>query len=244
MNSSPLIHILIDLLSLRACLPVGRARPKQSLIIFFIFTFICSCIPNIQAQEVYLPAPGVMVHLSPEFNPPLLKGIKVNPDNPFKFDFILDQGDGNLSSPNASVGDPQQQLKQEADKLIKYFLASVTTPEKDLWVNLSPYEKERIIPDSFGKTAMGRDLLAQDYLLKQITATLMYPDDETGKAFWKRIYAEAAKKFNTTNIPVNTFNKVWIVPAKAVVYENAKAGTAYVVESKLEVMLEEDYLAN
>ena len=42
---------------------------------------------------------------------------------------------------------------------------------------------------------------------------------------------------------MNTFNKVWIVPEKAVVYENAKAGTAYVVESKLKVMLEADYLS-
>ena len=90
---------------------------------------------------------------------------------------------------------------------------------------------------------MGRDLLAQDYLLKQLTASLIYPEDATGKEFWNRIYAEAAEKFGTTNIPVNTFNKVWIVPEKAVVYENAKAATAYVVESKLKVMLEEDYLA-
>ena len=75
-------------------------------------------------------------------------------------------------------------------------------------------------------------------MLKQITAILIYPEDEIGKKFWKRIYEEAAKKFGTTNIPVNTFNKVWIVPEKAVVYENAKAGTAYVVESKLKVMLE------
>ncbi|MEI7999056.1 MAG: hypothetical protein WCH62_06075, partial [Candidatus Omnitrophota bacterium] len=36
-----------------------------------------------QAQELYLPSPGVMVHLSPEFNPPILKGIKVHTDNPF-----------------------------------------------------------------------------------------------------------------------------------------------------------------
>ena len=90
---------------------------------------------------------------------------------------------------------------------------------------------------------MGRDLLAEDYMLKQITASLIYPEDEIGKKFWKRIYEEAAKKYGTTNIPVNTFNKVWIVPEKAVVYENAKAGTAYVVESKLKVMLEQDYLA-
>ena len=42
---------------------------------------------------------------------------------------------------------------------------------------------------------------------------------------------------------MNTFNKVWIVPEKAVVYENAEAGTAYVVESKLKAMPEEDYLS-
>ena len=72
---------------------------------------------------------------------------------------------------------------------------------------------------------------------------MIYPEDEIGKKFWKRIYEEATKKFGTTNIPVNTFNKVWIVPEKAVVYENAKAGTAYVVESKLKVMLEQDYLS-
>ncbi len=186
------------------------------------------------AQDFYLPAPGVMVHLSPEFNPPILKGIKIHPDNPFRFDFILDKGDSQLS---------KDALKDESSKLIKYFLASLTIPEKDLWVNLSPYEKNRIVPESFGQTEMGRDLLAEDYMLKQITASLIYPEGEIGKKFWKRIYEETAKKFGTTNIPMNTFNKVWIVPEKAVVYENTKAGTAYVVESKLKILLEQDYLA-
>ncbi|MEI7999122.1 MAG: hypothetical protein WCH62_06430, partial [Candidatus Omnitrophota bacterium] len=152
-------------------------------------------------------------------------------------------GTSELGSRQKHSGTTQEELKAEATKLIKYFLASMTIPEKDLWVNLSPYEKDRIIPQSFGLTEMGRDLLAQDYMLKQITASLIYPEDETGKKFWKRIYAESAKRYGTTNIPVNTFNKVWIVPEKAVVYENAKAGTAYVVESKLKVMLEQDYLS-
>ena len=47
----------------------------------------------VYAQEIRLPTPGVMVPLSPEFNPPILKGIKVHPENPFRFDFILDKGD-------------------------------------------------------------------------------------------------------------------------------------------------------
>jgi len=199
--------------------------------------------PVVRADEFRLPAPGVMVHLSPPLDPPILKGIKVHPDNPFRFDFILDQGDSVIARSGATKQSQQEQLKTEATKLIKYFLASLTIPEKDLWVNLSPYEKDRIIPQSFGLTEMGRDLLAEDYMLKQITASLIYPEDEIGKKFWKRVYEEAAKKFGTTNIPVNTFNKVWIVPEKAVVYENTKAGTAYVVESKLKVMLEQDYLA-
>ena len=218
---------------------------KQKLIRRFICLIVLVCffitsinIPSAEAHDFRLPAPGAMVHLSPEFNPLILKGIKIYPDNPFKFDFILDKGDSSL---NSSVGNAE--LKDETTKLIKYFLASLTTPEKDLWVNLSPYEKNRIIPQSFGLTEMGRDLLAEDYILKQITASLIYPEEETGKRFWKRIYEESYKKFGTTNIPVNTFNKVWIIPEKAVVYENAKTGTAFVVDSKLKVMLEQDYLA-
>ncbi len=209
---------------------------RANIALGLVFAFLVNTLGPmpVYAQDFVLPNPGVRVSLSPVFNPPILKGIKVHSDNPFRFDFILDRGNSQLS--NAA-------LKEESSKLIKYFLASLTIPEKDLWVNLSPYEKDRIIPNSFGLTEMGRDLLAEDYMLKQITASVIYPEGETGKKFWKRIYEEAAERFGTTNIPVNTFNKVWIVPEKAVVYENAKAGTAFVVESKLKVMLEQDYLA-
>jgi diguanylate cyclase (GGDEF)-like protein len=210
---------------------------KKGLSLFVLLCFLVTGTMGqapVFAQDFYLPAPGVMVRLSPEFNPPVLKGIKVHPDNPFRFDFILDKGDGVIAN---------AQLKEESKKLIKYFLASLTIPEKDLWVNLSPYEKDRIIPNSFGLTEMGRDLLAEDYMLKQITASLIYPEDAVGRKFWRRIYEEAAKKYETTNIPISTFNKVWIIPDKAVVYENAKASTAYVVESRLKVMLEQDYLS-
>ena len=205
--------------------------------IFVLIAFMVNTLgslPIARADDFRLPVPGVMVRLSPPLDPPMLKGIKVHPDNPFRFDFNLDKGDSELSN---------DQLKSESSELIKYFLASLTIPEKDLWVNLSPYEKDRIIPQSFGLTEMGRDLLGEDYMLKQITASLIYPEDEIGKKFWKRIYEEAEKRYGTTNISVNTFNKVWIVPEKAVVYENAKVGTAYVVESKLKVMLEQDYLS-
>lgn len=211
-------------------------RIFTNIVLVPVFLLNLLTVTPLKAQELVLPIPGTMVKLSSRLNPPTLKGIKVHPDNAFKFDFLLSQGDS-ISAEDLVKGD---YLNQESTKLIKYFLAALTIPEKDLWVNLSPYENDRIVPESFGQTAMGRDLLAQDYLLKQITASLIYPEDQLGKEFWKRVYESAANK----NVSINTFNKVWIVPGKAVVYENAKSGTAYVVESSLNVMTERDYLAN
>jgi hypothetical protein len=225
---------------------------------------------NFAAVGQILPAPGQMVGLSAAIQPPVLKGVKVYADEPFRFDFIMDRGDLNgrtsevgsrtidKSSLDGASSDVRHQtsddLSSEANKLIRYFLASLTVPEKDLWVNLSPYEKDRIITNEFGMTEMGRDLLSQDYLLKQLTASVIYPEGATGKKFWAEVYKKAFEKYGTTDIPVDTFNKVWIVPEKAVVYEKSQSsdvgsrmsdGTAvaYVVEAKLKVMLESDYLA-
>ena len=47
--------------------------------------------------------------------------------------------------------------------------------------------------------------------------------------------------YGTTQMPVNTFNKVWIMADRAEVFEHNQ--TAFVVDSHLKVMLEEDYLA-
>jgi hypothetical protein len=201
---------------------------------FLLFTFVISNgiapVRYAHGQELFqtsLPQPGTLINLSSTFSPPILKGVKVYPDNPFRLDFILDKGNSN---------DSADQLKIESTRLIKYFLASLTTPDKDMWVNLSPYEKDRIVPDAFGQTEMGRDLLAQDYILKQITASLMFPENEPGKSFWQRIYKEAYEKFGTTDIPVNTFNKIWIEPDRALVYEGK--GVAFIGKSHLKVMLE------
>jgi len=210
---------------------------------FIATTFIFSSLvppPNLQAQILpsvqggilNLPAPGTMVTVSPAFNPAIIKGVTLYPDDPLRFNFIVDTGDKNIKG---------EELREESRRLVKYFLAALTIPEEEMWVNLSPYEKDRIIPQGFGDTEMGRDLLAQDYLLKQLTSSLMYPEDGLGKEFWDRVYAKAREEYGTTEIPINTFNKIWVVPQKAdvYVYENS----AFVVNAHLKVMLEEDYLA-
>ncbi len=195
-------------------------------------SFLTADVRGYAQGVIQLPAPGTRLALSLAFAPPLLKGIKVYRNDPFRFDFIFDKGDDKATD---------EQIKTDSTRLIKYFLASLTVPEKDLWVNLSPYEKDRIVPKVFGQTQMGRDLLAQDYILKQITASVIYPDEKAGKVFWDKVYAEALKRYGTTDVPIDTFNKVWIIPEKATVYENKDA--AFVVESRLKVMLETDYMA-
>lgn len=185
------------------------------------------------AQSVLgLPVPGTMVFVSESYVPAVIQGMSIYPDHPLKFDFIFDSGDSGLAGVS---------LKDEAGKQARYFFAALTVPEGEAWVNLSPYEKEQMIPENFGATEMGRDLLAQDYLLKQLMASLMYPDSKTGGEFWKRVYEKTQEQYGSINIPVNTFNKVWIVPDSAVVYQ--EGNSAFVVESHLKVMLDQDYLS-
>ena len=139
---------------------ISIMRKCVSLVIVVSFMFTSIITPaNAQAiSTLNLPAPGTMVMQSPAFVPILLKGMTVHPENPMKFDFILDSGNTNF---------PHDKMIKESKRLVKYFLASMTVPKDDLWVNLSPHEKNRIIPKELGKTELGRDLLAQDYILKQ-----------------------------------------------------------------------------
>jgi hypothetical protein len=208
---------------------------KRLIASLVCFTFSFSNLQYVHAQDFsvnQLPVPGTMVDLSSAYVPLMITGLSVHPENPLLMDFIVSTGNSGLNV---------DQVKKEFDRLIKYFLACLTIPENNQWVNLSPYEKQRIIPEDLGQTVLGQDMLVQDYLLKQLTASLIYPEKNLGKNFWDKVYVKANQMYGTTQIPVNTFNKVWILPDTAKVYEHNN--TVFVVKSHLKVMLDEDYLA-
>lgn len=211
--------------------PLWRAAVSFAAACAFVVSTLFSPARTAAQGVAPLPAPG-MVGFSQPFVPPLLKGLIISQQNPFEFDFIVDNGD-------APLGD--EAFKEESLKLVRYFLASLTLPEDELWVNLSPYEKDRIIADEFGRTQMGQDMLGQDYLLKQLTASLVVPESELGGRFWEEVYRRASELYGSTDIPLNTFNKIWIVPDEALI--EAEDDRVIIVESRLKVMLEEDYLA-
>ncbi len=203
-----------------------------SLAVAIVFCFQTFLPSVVLAQSVNFPTLNFGTPLSASFSPAIINGLKVNLKNPFELSFLVNTGEDNLQG---------QTLSEETTKLIKYFLTALTIPEEDLWVNLSPHEKNRIISKEFEQTDMGRDLLLQDYLLKQVSSALVHPDNDLGKEFWKRVYKKSYELYGTTEISADAIQKIWIVPEKSVIYENGDM--VFVAESSLKVMTEKDYKA-
>ncbi len=201
----------------------------KSTCLLVLVSFLGAITIPAYAQGLGLPAPNQFVPLSNTYSFPVLKGLEINPENPFDLEFIIDSAD------------KSQVKKEEAARLIMYFLAALTLPKEDIWVNLSPYEQDRVVSENLGLTDLGKDLLGQDYILKQLTSSVTYPESKVGADFWEKTYREVLRVARTTNLPINTFNKIWIVPDKSEVYENDNLG--FITEASLKVMLEEDYLA-
>ena len=207
----------------------GYFMQRINKICIFIVIFVLSGaflfgdalrISNSVAQQMGLPEPAQMISLSKVFSAPKLVGLKLNADNPLQFEFLVDQaGVANLS-------------EAELMRLVNYFLAALTTSKDDIWVNLSPYEADRIVNDKLAQTDLGIDLMAQDYVLKQLSSSLTHPKTPLGKAYWEG---------NREQGIGDSFNKIWISPNKAEVYE--QDNLILITDASLKVQTESDYLA-
>lgn len=205
---------------------------RRIMISAIIFVFGLSL--PVTANASVVPVSANSVAVTPGFQPPVLLGLKIHPENPLLFDFIVDQGQSKLTS---------GELQNETEKLVKYFFAALTIPDKEAWVNLSPYEKDRIIPDVLSRTMMGQTMLEQDYVLKQFAASLTNPDTELGKRYWREIdqglrIMDDGKTSQPEILDPKAVSKVWIVPQKAEVLESN--GIVVVGEKKLKVMMADD----
>jgi len=193
----------------------------------------------------YMPPPGQMITQSIKpYDLPYIVGMRFNGTGGsrtaptvdiFNFTFFLNRG-------NAPA--KEDILRSEVDKVGKYFLAALTIPEKDLWVNLSPYEQNRIITPELSRTDLGKDLLGEDYVLKQLAASLTYPDSESGREYWQEINnvgARSPRPGQGNPAPTNSFTKIWIVPGTIKMKE--ASDRVVITQATLKVMTEEDYLA-
>ena len=208
-----------------------KRLPSLFILIVFCFSTLCSypTFALTAPAELVLPPTGKLLPLSSARPYTVLRGMRINPNDPMKFEFVIDK-------PKDKAVD-----KEEFRRLVSYFMAALTIPEQDFWVNLSPYEQDRVIPDAVAGTDFGRDLLAQDYVLKQVAASITYPETALGKAYWDKVYSEAAKAGLSRNQAINAFSKVWIVPENVEIFEDGTL--ALVGNAKLKVLSESDYTA-
>jgi hypothetical protein len=201
---------------------------RQDKLIFKGVGLLTALVIALSAVAVCFPVPsyaGEVIPVSVQTETPLLRGIRVYPDQPFKFDFILDAGNTNDS----------ETLYATSLRSINYFLAALTMPEDGLWVNLSPDEPDRIIDDNLAMTDLGADMLDADEYLKRVVSSLTHPNTETGVEYWRTVKF----KSEIRNSKPET-SKVWIKPEKAVVYEDSHG--AFIAETVLGVHGESDAL--
>jgi len=70
----------------------GFNKTVCSRIVAAWLIFTLAVPPQACAQALNLPAPGTMLSVTPAYVPVMIKGLKVHPENPLLFDFILDTG--------------------------------------------------------------------------------------------------------------------------------------------------------
>jgi hypothetical protein len=126
------------------------------------------------------------------------------------------------------------------------FITGLVVPDNKFWVNLEPWEVDRIIDEQLRKSDVGRIMLEADLQMKR---DIHYYDNpcatETGVAFWnlfdeKRdaLVEQCMKKFpgdieDIDNVQFFPVERHWIVPDKIYSYTN---GTQiYVINATLTI---------
>jgi len=99
-------------------------RKLISSLVLFTFLFNMACAYGASAQTIApygLPQPGMLLNASKIYSYPVLKGVRIDPNNPTYLEFIIDAKD------RVNID------RQELSRLVSYFLACLTIPENDLW---------------------------------------------------------------------------------------------------------------
>lgn len=163
--------------------------------------------------------------------PPLVGGISFPLTNPMALGFSL-LTDAAHEMPTAAE---QQELQSRLGRYLNTFLV---LSGEHVNVTLTPTDDYCGLPPLLRHTELGRDLLAQDVVLKHYTAAQLHPSTERGKAFWERVNALPSGRSN-----FESCFRVWIVPGDASIREETVGDNGEVTIEKLglKVLCEHDY---
>jgi hypothetical protein len=123
----------------------------------------------------------------------------------------------------------------DAVESVRYFRTALALPDTALWVNLSPYEQERVIDEGLSASDLGKVMLEQDYVLKQFASSLTHPESEIGKRYWAAVQAVGKDD------GAAALTKVWIVPDNVSLAQDG--GSAFIESARLRVLTDVDYQA-
>jgi hypothetical protein len=163
--------------------------------------------------------------------PPFVKGISIPLNNPLQIGFSL------WSHPSLNMPTPEEQRELQT-RLGRYLNTMLVLDGEHLNANLSPRDSYCGLPELLRRTELGRDMLAQDVVLKHVTALHLHPSTEHGRTFWNAMDA-----ISTDATSCEACFRVWIVPSNAKVSQKTKDGYAHVEIEKLglTVLCEGDY---
>jgi hypothetical protein len=163
--------------------------------------------------------------------PPFVGGIEFPLQNPLAIGFSL------LSDALHPMPTEAEQVELQS-RLGRYLNTFLVLNGENLHVNLTPTEPYCGLPELLRHTDLGRDMLAQDVVLKHYTASQMHPSTPHGRSFWDRVNALTSKNRN-----FESCFRVWIVPGNVAVREETVGDHGRIAIEKLglEVLCEEDY---
>ncbi|MDD1761988.1 MAG: hypothetical protein LUQ59_07105, partial [Methanothrix sp.] len=170
-----------------------------------------------------------------------LNSISVTTDSSggINFDLILKAEKAAGSKPGISI--------QNATRIgAAAFMTGLAVNNNKFWVNLNPWEVDRIIDEELGQSETGRIMLESDLQMKRDFSNYGNPcANETGKALWnlldkKRedLVHRCINKFpgeikETSNIIFKPVQRHWIVPDKAYAYSNG--ALIYIINASLTI---------
>lgn len=90
-----------------------------------------------------------------------------------------------LRATEAKPGDEISDLEEARVLSLTWFLIGLSLPDYKFWVNLNPWESDRIIDEDLGRTDVGRIMLEADFQMKKDFCKYQNPgESDIGEKYW------------------------------------------------------------
>lgn len=168
--------------------------------------------------------------------------VNTNRSGGVDFDFILNAGKAEGTNPGI---DPINSSLMAATA----FMTGLAVPDNKFWVNLAPWEQDRIIDEQLSQSDVGRIMLEADLQMKRDFSNYGNPcANETGKALWdlldkkrEALVQQCMNKFpgeikDIDNIRFLPVTRHWIVPDTVYAYTNETQ--IYIINATLTIKSE------